>query len=230
MRFIGWALSALLVLVMAALLYGHSGEDSQRLSLISSYISEYESFAPHWPWIIVSIFVFAVLLVLLAAGFLLRMEKSFLVSLACMLMAGAAMGLFFVAYTPVRRVEVPPAEPHAFWTPRWWFTSQTARTPHEEGMADAYSDVHYHAIRLVLITGLSGMLLLALDQLRRPGWKRFGWCTIVSCLMMATLFLMGEHLKGWHGLWQRLGFALMYAWLWSARWKLTAHTSQIPTA
>lgn len=222
MRFIGWALSAHLVLVMAALIYGHSGTGTQELSLVSSYISEYESSAPHWPWIIVAIFTFAVLLMLLAIGFLLRMEKSAVISLGCMLMASAAAGMFFVAYTPVRRVEVPPAEPYAFWAPRWWFTSQTARTPYEDGMADAYSDVHYHAIRLVLITGLVGLVLVAADGLRRPEWKRFAGITIVSSLVMAALFLMGEHLHGWHGLWQRLGFTVMYAWLWLARWRLTA--------
>lgn len=132
------------------------------------------------------------------------------------------MGMFFVAYTPVRRVEVPAARPYAFWTPRWWFTSQTSRSPYEHGMADAYSDVHYHAIRLVLVTGLVGIVLTAAGHLSMPGWSRFAWFTTGSAVVMAVLFLMGEHLHGRHGLWQRLGFAVMYLWLWCARWRITA--------
>lgn len=221
-RLIGWALSALLVLAMAGLLYGHTGAEEQKLSLVTSYISEYESSAPHWPWIIVATFAFAILHILLAVGFLLRLEKSPLATLGCALIAASSMGLFFVAYTPVRRVEVPPAEPHAFWTPRWWFNVKTSRNPYEHGMADAYSDVHYHAIRLVLASGLSGMLLLGVGQLRLPGWRGFAWGSIGSAAVMAVLFMMGDQWHGWHGLWQRLGFSLMYLWLWAARWRLTA--------
>lgn len=30
---------------------------------------------------------------------------------------------------------------------------------------------------------------------------------------MTILFLMGDHLEARRGLWQRLGFAIMYGWL-----------------
>lgn len=221
LRFIGWALSALLVLVLGALLYGHSGTDPEKLDVLSSYISEYGSSAPHWPWILLAIFAFAALFMLLAIGFLVRMEKSSAVSIGCMCMAAASMGLYFVAYTPVRRVEVPPASSYAFWTPRW-FTPQTARSAYDDGMADAYADIHVHAMRLVLAAGLSGIVLVAAGGLHSGAWRSFAWFTIGSTLVMAVLFLMGEWLHGWHGLWQRLGFGLMYAWLWVARWRITA--------
>lgn len=221
LRLIGGTLSGLLVVVLAALLYGHSGCDPEKLDPLRSYISEYGSSSPHWPWILLSVFAFAALLITLAIGFLLRMEPSTPASIGCMLLAAASMGLYFVAYTPVRRVEVPPAGLQAFWTPRW-FTPETARSPREDGMADAYSDVHVHAMRLVLVTGLSGMLLIAVGNLHTEKWRTFARVTIVASFFMGVLFLMGERLNTWRGLWQRLGFTLMYAWLWYARWRITA--------
>lgn len=221
-RALGWALALLLLITLGALLYGHAGGGPAGLSLVSSYISEYEASGPHWPWIIVAIFCFAVMLGLLSFGFLLRTNRSPLALLGCVMLGAASMGMFFVAYAPMRRVEQPPAGRFAWWTPSWWFTSQTSRTPYDHGMADAYSDVHYHAIKLVLVNGLIGMVLFALGQLSSPRWKPFARCTIASAVVMAVLFLMGDHLEGWHGLWQRLGFAVMYGWLWVACWRITA--------
>lgn len=222
LRMIGWALTALLMLVLATLIYGHIDGDSQGLSLTGSYISEYEARAPHWPWIIVSIFAFAVLMMLLAFGFFIRMERTASGALGCALLAASSMGMFFVAYTPMRRVDQPPPSAHAWWTPRWWFTSQTSRTPYEHGMADAYSDVHYHAIKLVLVNGLTGMVLIGMGLMLSSEWRGYALITIASALVMAVLFLMGEKIRYQHGLWQRLGFAAMYFWLCMSRWRLTA--------
>lgn len=221
-RMIGWMLAALLVLVLATLIYGHAGGGSQGLSLTGSYISEYETHAPHWPWIVVSIFAFAVILFLLAFGFSMRIDRTSFGLLGCILLGAAALGMFFVAYAPMRRMEQPVALTRDWLTPQWWFTSQTSRTPYEHGMADAYSDVHYHAIKLVLVNGLTGMVLLGVGLLIATMWRGFAWVTIASALVMALLFLMGEHIEFQHGLWQRLGFAVMYFWLWAARWRLTS--------
>jgi hypothetical protein len=222
-RLIGWALTVLLLIELLALVYGHMDGAEQGLTLSRNYISEYEARAPHWPWIIVSIFAFAVMLILLAFGFFLRLERTVPGALGCALLAAASTGMFFVAYAPMRRVEQPPGAAYAWWTPHWWFTSQTSRTPYEHGMADAYSDVHYHAIKLVLVNGLTGMALLGTGLLTSSTWKGFAWSTIGAAVAMSVLFLMGELIEDRHGLWQRLGFAVMYFWLCACRWRLTSN-------
>lgn len=222
LRLIGWALSALLVVLLFALVRGHSGSGAQELSLLHSYITEYQNSAPHWPWIVVASFLFAVILMLLAFGFLLGEDRSALAVLGCVMIGAAAMAMFFVSYAPMRRVEQPQVAGPAWWTPRWWFTSKTAQTAEERGMAEAYSDVHYHAVRLALVNGLAGITLLALGRMSRPGWRGFAWFTVLAAVVMAVLFLLGDQMARWHGLWQRLGFALMYGWLWAARGRLTA--------
>ena len=202
-----------LIVTLGSLIYGHVGGETCGLSLTDSYITEYMKMAPHWPWLIVASFSFALLLSLMAFAFLLRGRKSPLTMLGCLLLAAASMGVFFVAYTPMRRVEQPPPSPHEWWAPRWWFTSQTSRTPYEHGMADAYSDVHYRATRLVVITGVTAMFLLAGGVLRLPEDRTFAWFTLTAVVAMAILFMMADHLEALRGLWQRLGFAIMYGWL-----------------
>lgn len=221
LRLIGHAATLVLVVVGFALVYGHLGGAARDLSLLHSYITEYQNAAPHWPWMVLASFLFAALLMLLALGFLLRLERSPLAALGCVLLAAAAMAMFFVSYSPMRIVEQPKPAAHRWWTPRWWFSSQTARTPEEKGMAQAYSDVHYHAITLALTNGCLGMIAVALSQWKNSAWRRFTRFTVIASFAMAGLFIAGDRLAHWHGLWQRLGFALMYAWLWSARWRLT---------
>jgi hypothetical protein len=217
----GHVLSLLLVAMLATLVYGQVGAETHGLSLTQSYITEYAFSAPHWPWIVVSIFLFAVLLVALAIGFILRMNRTIMGTLGCALLAASAMAMFFVAYAPMRRASVPEIQTRVWWVPHWWVTSHTSNTDYENGMADAYSDVHYRATRLVVINVLSGILLLGGSLLALGQWRAFAWFTIACSLTMATLFLVGDRMERWHGLWQRTGFAIMYVWLWGARLRLT---------
>jgi hypothetical protein len=218
LRLIRAALALCLVLLVITMCYGHSGAS---LVLADSYVSDYLIAAPHWPWLVIACFSFALVLMLLAVGFLLKQKASALVIVGSALLAAAAMGMFFVAYAPVRHAHQPPAAPHAFWTPSWWFSSQTAATPYEKGMADAYSDMHYHASRLALSTGVLALLLIAVGSGSQEKGRRFALITITLGLVMGGMFLMANHPTGTHGLWQRAGFAVLYAWLWIARHHLT---------
>lgn len=222
LRLGGHVLSLLLVATLAALIYGHIGAAAQGLSLTQSYITEYAFSAPHWPWIVVAIFLFAVILVALAIGFILRMERTIAGTLGCALLAASSMAMFFVAYAPMRKAAVPEVQTRVWWVPQWWVTSHTSKTEYENGMADAYSDVHYRATRLVVINVLSGILLLGGGLLALGQWRGFAWFTLGCSLAMAALFLVGDRVDLWHGLWQRTGFAIMYVWLWGARLRLTA--------
>lgn len=210
-----------LLVTLAALVYGHAGGESVGLSLTDSYVTEYMKKAPHWPWLIAASFAFALLLFLLALAFLHQSGGNVLILAGSLLLAATAMGNFFVAYAPMRRVEQPPPPAHQWWTPTWWFTSHTSHTPYEHGMADAYADVHYRAIRLVISTGLTGIFCIAAGMTASPQQRLFGWRTLGAVLVMAVLFWMGDQVPQHHGIWQRLGFAVMYAWLWSARQTLT---------
>lgn len=213
---LGPVIALLLVVTLAALVYGHLGGGSCGLSLTDSYITEYLKMAPHWPWVVVASFSFALMLFLLSLAFLMRAGSSPLLLAGCLLLAATSMANFFASYAPVRRVEQPPPTANEWWTPTWWFTSRTSRTPYEHGMADAYSDVHYRATRLVVASGCTGILLLALGHLGRAGSRRFALVTLATVPVMSFFFLMGDHLEVNRGLWQRIGFAMMYGWLWTA--------------
>lgn len=217
LRQIGRALAVCLVVLMGALCYGQMGA---ALFVADSYVSDYLMSAPRWPWLVVACFCLAVVLMLLAFGFLLRANSSPLMLLACAFMAASSMGVFFMAYAPVRHAKQPPAVAHAFWTPQWWFTSRTADTPYEKGMADAYSDMHYHASRFALGMGELAILLLAAAHWPLGDGRRFAVTTLLMALVMFGLFVMANHPTGTHGLWQRGGFAVLYAWLWVARSKV----------
>jgi hypothetical protein len=205
---------ALLVVLVSAM-YGHWDGSSVGLSLAHSYVTEYMKLAPHWPWITVGSFVFAVLLQLLALGFLLKYRELLLVLFGCLLLSSASMGTFFMAYAPVREAEVLPESSRKWWAPGWWFTAVTASSAYEHGLADAYSDVHYRAIRLVLCSSLTGMLLLGtgIATIRRRGFATFTW---VAVPVMAALFIACDNMQEWRGLVQRTGFVIMYAWLCAA--------------
>ena len=205
-----------LVILIATLIYGHVGGTEGGLSLTDSYITEYMKKAPNWPWLVVASFAFALLLFLLALAFLRVSDGNVLLLVGSLLLAATAMGNFFVAYAPVRRVDQPPME-HLWGTPAWWFTSKTSHTEYEHGMADAYSDVHYRAIRLVVTFGIASLFAIATAGLVDERWRSFGRWTLAAGVVMSVLFLMGDHWRFHRGLWQRLGFALMYAWLWTAR-------------
>lgn len=216
-RILDAAILAGLVVTLAALVYGHWDGPSVGLSLTGSYVTEYIKRAPHWPWLVVSCFSLAVLLQLLAFAFLLHAARSSLIMLGCLCLAATSMANFFAAYAPVRRVEQPPPPRHEWWTPAWWFTAQTSRTEYEHGMADAYADVHYRATRLVVVMAVSGVLLLGAGHLGRPGGRGFGAWSLAAGLLMSVFFLMGDRLEDRRGLWQRIGFVLLYTWLWHAR-------------
>lgn len=207
-----------LIVLMGALIYGHMDASGTGLNLADSYITEYMKKAPHWPWLIVASFSFALALFLMALSFLLRANGSLLIMAGCLLMAATSMGNFFVAYSPVRRVEQPAQPSYPWWTPTWWFTSTTAHGPYQEGMADAYSDVHYRATRLVVVAGVLAIFFIAAGVIHLPGGRSFGWISIGAVVVVAIFFQMGDKLGTMHGLWQRLGFLQMYAWFWCARY------------
>ncbi|WP_395739856.1 DUF998 domain-containing protein [Prosthecobacter sp.] len=227
-RLIDLAIVICLFITLGALIYGHVGGESVGLSLTDSYVTEYMKKAPHWPWLIVASFAFAMLLFLLALAFLRQSEGNMLTLIGSLLLAATAMGEFFVAYAPMRRVEQPPPPAHEWWTPTWWFTSSTSRTPYEHGMADAYADVHYRAIRLVITTGLTGIFCIATAAAATPRHRPFGRRTLAAVLAMAVLFWTGDHATQHHGTWQRLGFATMYAWLWYARQTMSPKNTAVP--
>jgi Protein of unknown function (DUF998) len=216
-RFIDTGIVACLLVILGTLVYGHVGGTEGGLSLLDSYVTEYMKKAPHWPWLIVASFAFALLLFLLALAFLRQCGGNILILVGSLLLAATAMGNFFVAYAPMRRVEQPPLT-HEWWTPTWWFTSQTSHTDYEHGMADAYADVHYRAIRLVISTGITGIFVIALGCLSRLKKRAFALCTLGVVVAMSVLFLLGDHWDYRRGLWQRLGFFIMYGWLWAAWW------------
>ncbi|RBP38160.1 hypothetical protein DES53_112158 [Roseimicrobium gellanilyticum] len=215
MRYLSLATVVALLVMLVSAVYGHWDGSTMKLSLAHSYVTEYMKLAPHWPCLTVASFVFAVLLQLLALGFLLKYRQKLLVLFGCLLLSSASMGTFFMAYAPVREAAEPPYSSRQWWAPSWWFTAAKAQTEYEHGMADAYSDVHYRAIRLVLCSSLTGMLLLgtAIGWSKRSSFAKFTWFAVGA---MSILFIACDNMNEWRGLTQRAGFFIMYAWLWLA--------------
>ena len=222
------ALSASMLLCLAvgiaSLVYGHVDAAARGLHPWENYLTEYMKAAPHWPWLVVACFAFALLLMLLAVALLWRSRPSLGAVLGCLLLAASSMGMFFIAYAPMRRMEQPPAPSHQWWTPTWWFTSHTARTPYEDGMADAYEDVHYRATRLVVTCGVLAMLCLSLGMRRETKGSMFSTLTLVCGVGVGLLFFAADQSTVLHGLWQRLGFGLLVVWLVASWWR----TSMLP--
>lgn len=216
-RLLDVGIGGCLLVTAASVIYGHLHARESGLSPIHNYITEYMKMAPHWPWLIVASFAFAVLLFLLAMSFLMFTGIRPLTVIGALLLSAASMATFYTAYAPMRNVEQPLTPTYQWWTPVWWFTSQTARTPYEEGLADAYADVHYRAIRLMTVMSLTGMFLIAAGCFQSLPQRRFAWTTWTAVLTMSVLFLMGDHLTTNRGLWQRLGFAIMFGWFYLAR-------------
>lgn len=225
-RLSSWLDTALLgglIVTLATVVYGHWDGSSVGLSLTGSYVTEYIKRAPHWPWLVVSAFSSAIVLFLLAFAFLQHPGRSACLRLGALCLAATSMANFFAAYAPVRRVEQPPPLRHAWWTPSWWFTARTSVTPYDHGMADAYSDVHYRATRLVVVSVVTGVLFLGAGSLGRPGARSFGLGSLTAGFAMSVFFLMGDRLEFHRGLWQRIGFTLLFLWLWYAR-----HACRLP--
>ena len=213
---------------VATAAFGHWNGGATGLSLTESYVTEYIKQAPRWPWLVVAAFSFAVLLQLLALAFLRRRTRSWFVPSGCLMLAAASMATFFAAYSPVRRVAQPPPPAYRWWTPAWWFTSKSAHSPYEIGLADAYSDVHYRATRLVVVTVVAGVLCLGLGHLKESRFRRFALGSIMAAGVMSVFFLMGDRLESHRGLWQRIGFSTLLVWLWLARNACRRHPNPIP--
>lgn len=81
--------------------------------------------------------------------------------------------------------------------------------------------MHYHAIRLITINSLLGQVFLALGFLASPTWKGFAVFTLAAATVISVFFILGDHGEELRGLWQRLGFLFMYAWIWAVRLHLT---------
>lgn len=209
-------LRILLMATIVCFIYGQSDGAAAHLDLIRNFITEYQYSAPHGSWLISAMFTLAIALGLLACGFLLRRKSSFPGIAGCIFLAAAAMALFFVAYVPVRRMTLQQPF-HQWLVPHWWFSTRMSHTPYEEGLADAYSDVHSHAIRLTLINGCIGMMLLALEMAKCKSDHKFAWITGGVSGLTMLLFILGEQAQGQHGLWQRAGFLVLYVWLWFAQ-------------
>lgn len=218
LRCIGRVLVALLLALPAVVIYGHLGAP---LDISSHYVSDFLIAAPHWPWLVIGCFCFAIVLMLLAIGFLLRADGGPLVIIACALFAAASMALFFMAYAPVRHAKQAAIAPHAFWLPSWWLVSKTAESEYDKGMADAYSDLHYHASRLGLTTGLIAVILLAAGNAGQgAGGRRFAQRTALCASGLLVCGVLAFYPTGTHGLWQRIGLLILLIWLWIARQRL----------
>lgn len=127
------ATAGVLIISLATMVWGHRNGGGVELNLYDSYITEYMKHGPNWRWLIVASFAFAVVLHLLALGYVLGNPGKLAVIAGGLLLASASMGNFFIAYAPVRAVTIPDGPVVEWWTPQWWFRATTAHTDYERG-------------------------------------------------------------------------------------------------
>lgn len=191
-------LRSLLLIAAGAAIYGHIG--SPHLNVAVNYISDYAAAAYHWPWISFTMALFGVIYLLVSFSVIHFSQQSAISHVGGIAFAMAGLCMFFVAHYPTSRnghgIEI--------WNP----------TDHwRQGWDKAYHNAHFDMITASLIFLLTGICLSSIAGLRICTRCKHAKLSLILAALMAILFVVG-HEVSIHGLFQRLGFALNWAWLW----------------
>lgn len=198
-------LRVLLLIAACTAIYGHIG--SPHLHVTVNYISDYAAAAYHWPWISFTMALFGVIYLLISFSIIHFSPQSAISHIGGMAFAMAGLCMFFVAHYPTSRnghgIEI--------WDP----TNQW-----KQGWDKAYHLAHFDMITASLTFLLTGICLSSIAGLRISTRSKHAKLSLIMAALMAILFVVG-HETPQHGLFQRLGFVLNWAWLWIT-------TTQIP--
>jgi hypothetical protein len=218
MRGIGacW-MTAIVVLFIA----GHMRGAERGLHPLRNMISQYAVSAPFGMLLEVVMIMFGVMLAALAFFLALGANGSRSRVLAALLLAGACVLAVLTAFHGTYPVS-PPAVPN---TRDWWTRTadwfRGARTPDHylQGRLVAISGVHF-----VLIQSAIALILLAIGAISAHAWNRHQRFTAIASsvlLLFALAMFMAPRWHHAHGLWQRLGFMTILAWV-SWQWRACA--------
>lgn len=189
----------LLLLVAAfSIIYGHLY--SPHLDPFTNYISDYAATAYRWHWISISMALFGTIYLLLAFSSRHFLPHSVHSNLAGMSLSMAGLCMFFVAHYPTTRYgkRIAIFDGDDMWRKGW---------------DQAYSNAHFDMISVSLWCLVAGMLAISIHCLRKRSHLMYAKTTIILLIVMGALFVLGNQCEP-HGLYQRLGFALNWSWLW----------------
>lgn len=128
-------------------------------------------------------------------------SHSKIVRIACLCLAAASLAMILVAMYPT----VPLDSELPWWKRIFWRPSADLRTQTIARVHDA----------MITISGglfLTAQFLLGLDFWRKPGWRVLSLFSLVGA-PTSLGFLVASHVFPYHGLWQRLGFLVIFLWL-----------------
>lgn len=191
-------LRALLLIAACTAVYGHIG--SSHLNVMVKYISDYAAAAYHWRWISFTMALFGVIYLMVSFSIIHFSPRSAMSHFGGMAFAMAGLCMFFVAHYPTSRI----GHGIEIWKPN---------DLRKLGWDEAYHNALFDMITASLFFLLTGICLSSIAGLRISTRSKNAKLSLIMAALMAVLFVIG-HEVSLHGLFQRLGFALNWAWLW----------------
>jgi|GEM_PF-5501640 len=207
LRWLGKIALCLLAFAPIALLIGHLG--SPELSPLVNFVSDYAARATRWRWICATMLCFGLVLLSFAFAFLFLNRGGVRSTLGgmCFTMAGVCM--LFVAYYPTARL----TDHKVSWEWKDHLKPEQKLTHAERiGWDRAYSDSHYNMIQMALGGIIGGILLSHSAMLSCLRWRKLSKLSLAAAPLMTLLFWLG-HSHNYHGLFQRLGFVVVWTWM-----------------
>lgn len=206
-------LRALLLVAACTAVYGHIG--SPHLHVTVNYISDYAAAAYHWPWISFTMALFGVIYLLISFSIIHFSLHSAISEVGGIAFSMAGLCMFFVAHYPTSRNN----QGIKIWD---------ADDQRQQGWDKAYDLAHFDMITTSLVFLLTGICLSSIAGLRISTRSKHAKLSLIMAALMAVLFVVG-HEAPQHGLFQRLGFALNWVWLWImttgiAQWKYEGYS------
>jgi hypothetical protein len=135
----------------------------------------------------------------------------------------SAVCMIFVAYYPTARLA--NHEMKWEWTD---YLNPKAKVDQADraGWDKAYSNAHFDMIRVSILGLIGGIVLCSSALISRPAWKRHAVISFVLAPIMAALFWAG-HSSAHHGLFQRLGFLVVWSWMYFTALELRRAKSSV---
>jgi len=120
----------------------------------------------------------------------------------------ASIPMIFVAVYPTYPVSGPAPNPSFLEKVKHLFHQQPPPDPGIERIAH----VHDTMITVSSTCLLVAIVLLGFCFITTSGWRELGWISLGSSPFILALFV-ASHATSLHGLWQRIGFGLVFLWL-----------------
>jgi hypothetical protein len=202
-------IEVLLALVGIIFILGHVlSVPPPYLNPINNYISQYAASSSARGLFDVTIILCGVVFLFESYALLGVLPHSRFVRLGCLALTLASIPMIFVAVYPTYPVSGPAPNPTLWQRFQHLFHQQPPPDPGIERIAH----VHDTMIKVSSTCLLVAIVLLGFRFITISGWRRLGWLSLGASPFILALFV-ASHATSLHGLWQRIGFGLVFLWL-----------------